>query len=65
MVGRVGTVHEHYGAHVYADLSAQGVDDGHHLYSVRFEAEELWGDSANTNSVVYVDLFEDYLEPAG
>ena len=64
VLGRVGVVHEHYGAHVYADLSAQGVDEGHHLYCVRFEAEELWGDSANSNSVVYVDLFEDYLEPA-
>ena len=64
VLGRVGVVHEHYGAHVYADLSAQGVDEGHHLYCVRFDAEELWGDSANSNSVVYVDLFEDYLAPA-
>ena len=61
--GRAGVVHEHYGAHVFADLSAEGVDEGHHLYSVRFDARELWGDSADPTSVVYVDLFEDYLEP--
>ena len=62
--GRAGVVHEHYGAQVYADLAAEGVDEGHHLYSVRFDARELWGDSADPTSVVYVDLFEDYLEPA-
>ena len=62
--GRVGVVHEHYGSQVYPDLSAHGVDEGHHLYSVRFDAGELWGESADANSVVYVDLWEDYLEPA-
>jgi nitrile hydratase len=63
--GHVGTVHEHYGAQVYPDLSAQGIDEGRHLYSVRFDGAELWGVSANANSVVYVDMFEDYMEPAG
>jgi len=62
--GRTGTIHEHRGAHVLPDLSAQGIRAGHHLYSVRFEAAELWGDSA-ARDCVYVDLWEDYLEPAG
>ena len=62
--GHVGVVHEHYGSQVYPDLSAHGVDEGRHLYSVRFDASELWGESADANSVVYVDLWEDYLEPA-
>ena len=62
--GHTGTVHEHYGSQVYPDLSAHGVDEGRHLYSVRFGASELWGESADANSVVYVDLWEDYLEPA-
>ncbi|MEE8518910.1 MAG: nitrile hydratase subunit beta [Dehalococcoidia bacterium] len=62
--GHVGTVHEHYGAQVYPDLSTQGIDEGRHLYAVRFEGRELWGESANANSVVYVDMFEDYMEPA-
>jgi nitrile hydratase len=63
--GRVGTIHEHYGAHVFPDRSADGVREGRHLYSVRFEATELWGDSAIPAGAVYVDLWEDYLEPAG
>ena len=62
--GHVGLIHEYHGAHVFPDLSAQGVRDGRHLYSVRFEATELWGESADRSIAVYVDLWEDYLEPA-
>lgn len=35
-----------------------------HCYSVRFEARELWGKSANNRERVLVDLWEDYLEPS-
>ncbi len=62
--GHTGIVREHYGSQVYPDLSAQGVDEGRHLYNVRFEGRDLWGESANANSAVYVDLWETYLEPA-
>jgi nitrile hydratase len=62
--GRVGTIHEHHGSHVLPDQSAEGVLVGRHLYSVRFEASELWGENAQQPSAVYVDLWEDYLEPA-
>jgi nitrile hydratase len=62
--GRVGVIHAYHGAHLLPDLSAQGVRLGSHLYSVRFAASELWGENANVNSSVYVDLWEDYLEPA-
>jgi nitrile hydratase subunit beta len=63
--GRTGVIHEHYGAHVFPDLSAEGEREGRHLYSVRFEAAELWGEAAAPTGAVYVDLWEDYLEPAG
>jgi nitrile hydratase len=62
--GRVGVIHEHYGAHVFPDLSAEGQRVGRHLYCIRFEASELWGENANDNSAVFVDLWDDYLEPA-
>lgn len=62
--GHTGIVREHYGSQVYPDLSAQGVDEGRHLYNVRFEGRDLWGESANAKSAVYVDLWETYLEPA-
>lgn len=60
--GRVGVIHAHYGAHIFPDLSAQGVREGRHLYNVRFEATELWGEHAASRSAVSVDLWEDYLE---
>jgi nitrile hydratase len=63
--GRVGVIHEHHGAHVFPDLSAEGAKEGQHLYSVRFEASALWGESAAGRDAVYVDLWESYLEPAG
>jgi nitrile hydratase subunit beta len=62
--GRVGVIYEYHGAHVFPDRSAEGSREGRHLYSVRFEATELWGESAAGRSAVYVDLWEDYLEPA-
>jgi len=62
--GRIGVVHEHHGAHVFPDRSAEGSKEGRHLYSVRFTAEALWGRTARGRNAVYVDLWEDYLEAA-
>lgn len=62
--GRLGVIQAHYGAHVFPDRNAVGSKEGRHLYSVRFEATELWGAPAAGRSAVYVDLWEDYLEPA-
>jgi hypothetical protein len=31
---------------------------------VRFTARELWGENASTRDSVYLDLWDDYLEPA-
>lgn len=62
--GRVGVIHAHYGAHVFPDCNAEESREGRHLYGVRFEATELWGEHTAGRSAVYVDLWEDYLEPA-
>jgi nitrile hydratase subunit beta len=32
------------------------------LYNVRFEGSELWGESAEANSALYLDMWESYLE---
>ena len=60
--GKVGMVHDYYGAQVFPDLKVEGIDVGHHLYCVRFEAVELWGESAAPRSAVYADLWEPYLQ---
>jgi nitrile hydratase subunit beta len=62
--GCLGVIHEHHGAHVLPDRSAEGSREAQHLYSVRFEASDLWGESGVGKYAVYVDLWEDYLEPA-
>jgi nitrile hydratase len=61
--GRTGAIHEHHGAHIFPDKNSEGLKEGHHLYSVRFEAETLWGEDAANRGAIYVDLWEDYLEP--
>jgi nitrile hydratase len=35
-----------------------------HVYLVRFDARELWGEEASAVDSVYIDMWEDYLEPA-
>lgn len=62
--GRTGVIDAYYGNHIFPDLAAHGIREGHHLYSVRFEAAELWGQQGGTGAV-YADLWEDYLEPFG
>lgn len=61
--GRVGVVAAHEGAHVYPDQNAERSREARHLYNVRFESAELWGEETNSRYAVYVDLWEDYLEP--
>jgi nitrile hydratase len=62
--GRVGVVTALHGCHVFPDTFAH--DQGEHaqpLYTVRFEARELWGDNVSRRDCVYIDLWEAYLEP--
>jgi nitrile hydratase beta subunit len=62
--GKPGVIHAHHGAHVFADASAQGKDEAQHIYSVVFEARDLWAEAANKNDRVFLDLWESYLDPA-
>ena len=62
--GRRGSIDAVRGVHVFADAHAAGQGEAPQwLYSVRFDAAELWG-ADTTASAVYVDLWESYLEPA-
>jgi nitrile hydratase subunit beta len=61
--GKQGVIHRDHGVFVFPDTNAhfQG-EKPQHLYSVRFEAVELWGAGAASHDAVYIDLWEDYLE---
>jgi len=63
--GNLGVVDRIHGAHVFPDSNAHfRGENPQHLYSVRFSARELWGEGAAARDAVYIDLWEDYLEPA-
>jgi nitrile hydratase beta subunit len=64
--GKVGVIERVHGVHVFPDTNAQELGESPQwLYTVRFDARELWGESARAPySVISVDAFEPYLEPA-
>jgi nitrile hydratase len=63
--GRLGTVAQVHGCHVFPDTHAHGGgEDPQWLYTVRFDARELWGPDADPDVTVSTDAFEPYLEPA-
>jgi nitrile hydratase len=63
--GKVGTIDSLHGAFVFPDTNAHFKGENpQHLYSVRFAAQELWGDDAVAQDMVYIDLWDEYLDPA-
>jgi nitrile hydratase subunit beta len=63
--GRVGQVDRDHGVHIFPDTNALGLGEKRqHVYSVKFAARELWGDQASPRDSVYLDMWDDYLEPA-
>jgi nitrile hydratase subunit beta len=61
--GRTGIVDRVHGVFVFPDTNAHFLgEDPQHVYSVRFEARELWGDGTASSDSVYVDLWENYLD---
>jgi nitrile hydratase subunit beta len=63
--GKIGIVDRDHGVYVFPDTSAHALgEDPQHVYSVRFTARELWGEQASPRDSLYLDLWDDYLEPA-
>jgi nitrile hydratase len=63
--GKRGVIDRDHGVFVFPDTNAAGQGKKpQHVYSVRFEARELWGPEASPRDGVYVDLWDDYLDPA-
>lgn len=61
--GRRGVVVAVHGVHVFADTHAAGQgEQPDWLYSVRFEAHDLWGEDT-TADAVYLDCWQSYLRP--
>ncbi len=62
--GRRGAVVAGRGVWVYPDANAHGRgEDPQDVYTVAFDARELWGETAEPDCRVHLDLFDPYLEP--
>ena len=62
--GRPGVIARDHGVFIFPDANAAGLGrKPQHLYSVRFAARDLWGETAPAHDAVYLDLWDDYLEP--
>ena len=64
--GKRGVVVTDNGVWALQDTDERGQRRGHfpqHVNTVRFESHELWGNRGAVNDAIYVDLWEEYLEP--
>ena len=63
--GKAGVIDRDHGVFVFPDTNAHFLGESpQHVYSVRFAARELWGQQAAPLDSVYVDMWDDYLDPA-
>jgi nitrile hydratase len=64
--GKTGQIVRDHGVYVFPDTHAHNRGEKRqHVYSVRFTARELWGDTASPRDSVHLDMWDDYLEHAG
>ncbi len=63
--GKRGTIEKVHGSFNLPDANVHGRDKHPQpVYTVRFDAREVWGEQAAVCDTIYVDLWESYLEPA-
>jgi nitrile hydratase len=63
--GHEGVIHTDLGVFGFPDWNSQEKGPKpQHCYTVRFSQQTLWGREAPAGDSLYVDLWEDYLEPA-
>ena len=62
--GHAGVIEHVHGCHVFPDTHASPTreEDPQWLYTVRFTARELWGDTADPTVTTSVEAWEPYLE---
>lgn len=58
----IGTIHNHHGTFTYPDDNAHGKSTAQPLYSVAFDANDLWENTDSSTHTIYIDLWESYLE---
>ena len=63
--GKTGQIIRDHGVYTFPDTNAlfRG-EKRQQVYSVRFAAPELWGETASPRDLVHLDMWDDYLEHA-
>ena len=61
--GKRGVVARIFGAQGFQDEPTIADSSPQHVYSVVFEASELWGENAEPNQRLYIDMWECWMEP--
>jgi nitrile hydratase subunit beta len=59
--GRLGTIVRDHGIFAFPDTTVVGLGE---KPAVRFAARELWGEQAALQDTVYIEMWDDCLEPA-
>ncbi len=63
--GKLGIIARLHGIHDFHDAAPEeSPNPPQPVYSVRFEAEELWGEAAEPRQSLYLEMWQSYLEPA-
>ena len=63
--GKRGTIEKVHGSFNLPDTNAHGRGKNpESVYTVRFDAREVWGEQAAVRDSIYLDLWESYVEPA-
>ncbi len=60
--GKRGVIARIYGAQGFQDEPTVADSSPQHVYSVVFEASELWGGNAEPNQLLYIDMWECWME---
>lgn len=62
--GRQGRIEAYHGAHVFPDANALGEERAAPLYTVGFDAAQLWPEAEGRRERVFLNMWEGYLEHA-
>ena len=63
--GKRGVINRYYAVYNFQDTPPDGSEtQPQAVYNVRFDSGEVWGDAADTNQSIFIDMWESYLEHA-
>ena len=62
--GKNGRIERCHGGFVFPDSNSRFAgEQSQYLYSVGFDAHELWGERGAARTTIYLDIWEEHLEP--